>query len=592
MDPTKSSSTSPRYTSARQNCAAGYYFLATFDTSMTFELRQLPRITSRIVRIEDRVFELWSPNSAQRPFLPGERSPGFIAQPSRLLEDRRYDGHLGRFDCLYAPQYWVSALSHWPFMRHQPLVRTDDPAYVAYQPLTEGWVVNSTDARRGEFSTDFLRRLSALQSALAVRIETLRPRFTVNSGTWANRPRYASTLQVSMLSSVRSWQDAVDEGVAVQRGLREMEAWITMVEARRCLQPLTMNDLRNADMPLADDRFIGLWVNGLGEPAVLNYMYAGIPCFIAHEYPRNAVHRGIIDPNTRVFTDFMEGTELPRLLFDNPYQMIARESNLLNLGSRSEEGMGVHQQRDGAAEARSSSLLLQELPIHQTTSNPLPPVTSASSSAATASTPVARAPPAAAPGTASTSRSLASTKQDPSASSYAAREPETRVIASDRVPYIVPPPIQSADGKGWEKYQLSPAPDGSKAFIRRGSGHKTTGKTILYDRVRKRRLFMGSYIPPPGVVDYARFGAPAPRYPFLILDNDRSFPQKPSIWVYGTMTPAKGDKGRKAPAPSAVELPLRSATAKGKGKAPRSEEEEDDSEAEDAMDVDDEDENE
>ncbi|KAK7052696.1 hypothetical protein R3P38DRAFT_2502213, partial [Favolaschia claudopus] len=589
MDPTKSSSLTPRYTSARQNCAAGYYFLATYDTSMTFELRQLPRVTSRIVRLENRVFELWSPNSTQLPFLPGERRPGFIAQAPRILEDRRYDGHLGRFDCLYTPQYWVSALSHWPFMRHQALVWTNDPAYVAYQPLSEGWIVNPTDARRGEFSTDFLRRLSALQSALAVRIETLRPRFALNSGTWASRPRYASTLQVSMLSSVHSWQDAVDEGVAVQRGLREMEAWITMVEARRCLQPLTMNDLRNADMPLADDRFIGLWVNGLGEPAVLNYMYAGIPCFIAHEYPRDAVHRGIIDTNTRVFTDFVEGTNLARLLYENPYQMIARESNLQNLGSRSEEGMGVHQQRDGAAEARSSSLLLQELPIHQTTSNTAirAPVATASPSAPLAS--AVRIPPAATPVTASTPLSHASSKQAPSASSYAAQEPETRVIAPDRIPYIVPPPIQSAKGKGWEKYQLGPAPDGSKAFIRRGSGHKTTGKKVLYDRVLKRRLFIGSYIPPPGVVDFARFGAPAPRYPYLILDNDRSFPQKASVWVYEKMEPAKGDQGRKARTPKASELPLRSAATKGKGKASRSteeDEEEDDSEAEDAMDVD------
>ncbi|KAK6977328.1 hypothetical protein R3P38DRAFT_3237466 [Favolaschia claudopus] len=588
---------------------------------MTFDLRQLPRITSRIVRVEGRVLELWSPNSAQMPFIPGERRPGFIAETPRLLEDRRYDGHLGRFDCLYAPQYWVHALAHWPFVRRQELVPNNDPAYAAYQPLTEVWMVDPSDLRRGEFSSDFLRRLSALQSALDVRIETLRPRFVTGSSTWANRPRYASTLQVSMLSNVRRWQDAVDDGVALQRGLREMEAWITMVEARRCLQPLTMSDLRSAAMPHADDRFIGLWVNGLDEPAVLNFMYASILCFIVHEYPRDAVHRGIADPTVKVFTDFVEGTGLARLLFDNPYLMIARESNMLNLGSRSEEGMGVQQRRSPANEARSSSLYLQRLPVHHATisdrelaetvyqfnlfslvsrspehapgpsssqvpfSAPLPPTSSSSTARAPAPTPDVTAasnssivlPRAPAP---ASSAPLA-----PSANSYAAQEPERQVLARDRVPSSYPAyPSRSRERLG----EIS-------------AGNCTRWIQGAYSKGREAPDY-GEDDPVRSSLEATHLRTATILLPRVFWTlNALALPLHATLGSSSTTTALsprsrRRDTGKKASRPSAGRLSLISSSrkhSKGKGKAPADDsgEEEDDSDGEnDAMDVDEEDE--
>jgi hypothetical protein len=148
-----------QYGHQRLACTAGYFDVPNIRTEMTFELRQLPRISSRIVKLEGRTFELWSPNSIQKPFLPGERRADFLPRIPTILTERCYDSHTGKHDCLHFPQYLHSEVAHWPFMRRAMEVKKDDLAAAAFAPLMDHWVCDANDLRRGNFEGEFINRL-------------------------------------------------------------------------------------------------------------------------------------------------------------------------------------------------------------------------------------------------------------------------------------------------------------------------------------------------------------------------------------------------------------------------------------------------
>jgi hypothetical protein len=78
---------------------------------------------------------------------------------------------------------------------------------------------------------------------------------------------------------VRRWDEAVDLGVAFQRGLREMEGWIRMIEARKDDALMTVASLREVTMPVANNDCLGLWVNSMTKAGVLLLMKQRVPCF-------------------------------------------------------------------------------------------------------------------------------------------------------------------------------------------------------------------------------------------------------------------------------------------------------------------------
>ncbi|KAK6997381.1 hypothetical protein R3P38DRAFT_2798662 [Favolaschia claudopus] len=215
----------PRYWGSRLSCTAGYYLPPQVYSKMKFELRRIPQVNSRV-------------------------------------EERRYDGHIGRMDCLFSPHNSGEFIAHWPYLRRPYSVTSDDFAYVAYEPLMNQWDVDSRDPRKGSFRLEFIHRMSTLRSELDGRMEDTRTRLRGGSTTWANHPQYTTSTVITELMGVRTWGDAVDRGVAAQRGLREKEAWLSMTHARRVLGRATMDQLRGVQFPRADERFLGVWVNG------------------------------------------------------------------------------------------------------------------------------------------------------------------------------------------------------------------------------------------------------------------------------------------------------------------------------------------
>jgi hypothetical protein len=107
-----SSSSSPcrgnqaRHGSARLSSAAGYQDEPLVYSSLSFDLWAMPALSGRYVQWGKRLFELWSLNSRQLPFLPGKRLEDGVPTIHEEPTQRRFDGHTDKFDCLYAPQYF------------------------------------------------------------------------------------------------------------------------------------------------------------------------------------------------------------------------------------------------------------------------------------------------------------------------------------------------------------------------------------------------------------------------------------------------------------------------------------------------------
>ncbi|KAJ6474191.1 hypothetical protein C8R45DRAFT_935590 [Mycena sanguinolenta] len=312
----------PKYRSLRLSCQAGYNEAPVLRSHMIFNLLQRPVVTSRIVQSEGRYYELWSPNSRQLPFFPGERPLSGQSPSIPPPDQRHYDSHVGRHDCIYFPHYFDTQTAHWPFMCRPSLVPRDDPAYMAYRPLTQVWRRNATESYLGSFSIDFVSELNALRQTLDLRYNNLHRTFKSTSRTWSRRPTFPTLQDVTNLYGVTTWDDAVDMGVAVQRGLRERLAWLDMVRVQReGGAPDTVERLRSMTMPLVDDSLIGVWVNRLEERTVLTFLALRIPCFIIHEYEDVNYPLRTSAPT---YSDFLDGTDAVNILTSNVYEAVAR----------------------------------------------------------------------------------------------------------------------------------------------------------------------------------------------------------------------------------------------------------------------------
>ncbi|KAJ7455396.1 hypothetical protein B0H11DRAFT_2244665 [Mycena galericulata] len=539
-----------RFSHSRQACLSGYLDVPHIFTAMSFDLIHLPRITSRTVRLQNRVLELWSPNSLQLPFLPGFRLLNYLPSMPLQPTGRRYDGHAGKHDCLYAPQYYRGATAHWPFMRRVASVAETESAAVAFAPLSKYWVSTKPGTTEGHLDPEFVSRLSAFKRELDDRARPFRRSLGGNSATWDARPKAGSDAAITALLGLRSWDGAVDSGVTVQRGLRELEGWITWMATRFHQDGWTPNQFKWMSMPLANDDLIGLWINGMKEEIVMRYMAAGVPCFLVHEYHVDAIPR----PGP-VFGSLLEGTELELLLSDlNPYQRIARlqEGRLDSMPSVL-DGRGLAPVTIAVDEMRSSSQYLEAL----TRSAPPP----AESSATQATVPL----------------------PERGQNRYEHRKIETRTIDPDRVNWVVPPPVHKArdDKKKWTKWELDDY-EGVTAFVYRGKAKEIEAANEWYDRENKRRLFFGHLELDPGVLDAEVFGAPAPQFPFITDEGNRGVPARPSYWMYPREMPSRSDVDREAQRPEPLRLPLlrgarqeaqseaaeEESRNKGKGKAP------------------------
>ncbi|KAJ7184079.1 hypothetical protein C8R46DRAFT_1208314 [Mycena filopes] len=314
---------SQRYSRSRLPCLAGYREVPFPVAYMTFSIRHFPLFSNRFVRSYGKVYELWSPNSNIPAFLPGPPIGSSAPSPFAPPPQMRYDGHRGKFDCLHVPQYSQEATRYWAYMRRANTVLPTDWNAAAYLPFVDQWV---EEGRRGHLQADFVTRLSAIYRELEQRRQHLDLRF--GPRLRGGPPSFPSLNDIHRLGDLKSWDEAVDRGVAVQRGLREKEGWLDCRFASASVpEPKDLESLRARDMPVALDYRMGAWVNGCSEFTVLRLMSSRVPVFVVSELDEEAA---------ALFTgpaaeDFLQGTDVEILLSDsNPYQSIARSQILLD----------------------------------------------------------------------------------------------------------------------------------------------------------------------------------------------------------------------------------------------------------------------
>jgi hypothetical protein len=82
-------------------------------SGMGLRLPNFEEYSGRLVRSRGQMWELRSPNSLQLPHYPGGPEMNHCPKMAILPQNRKCDGHLGRFDYTVSPQVW--GMPWWPW---------------------------------------------------------------------------------------------------------------------------------------------------------------------------------------------------------------------------------------------------------------------------------------------------------------------------------------------------------------------------------------------------------------------------------------------------------------------------------------------
>ncbi|KAJ7163169.1 hypothetical protein C8R46DRAFT_1221955 [Mycena filopes] len=288
-----------------------------------------PPAMDRVFRIREHAYFVWSPNSSRVPHFPGaharDRRIGSNYIPP--LPERRVDGHLGPKDPTRNPQ---------PYQENEPwlaFVRRQDPydlidIDIAYVKVYDVWKTHVLDGPYGYLCPRFIQFLLDAHRDQDKEIARLSSR-PIRSGirSWANWAKYVPFDEdFKNLGVITRFDDAVDLVTKIQRLLLEKRAWCAMVDSypyadqQWTSQDRLIQQLAKKPVVLADDQFIGVWINGQAAPLdVLWFLTtARIPCFVLQE-----VTGSPIPPQMRKSP--VAGTEIEgdvqRALYDKKAQM-------------------------------------------------------------------------------------------------------------------------------------------------------------------------------------------------------------------------------------------------------------------------------
>lgn len=139
-----------RFLSKRLLAMTGYSVNPmTFD-AMLFYLPPFSSITSRVVRVQDKMWELWTPNSACHAFYPGLSDGETVLGTELPPTSRQSDGHLGRFDYSLNAQHFDKWRPWLGFMKKKQF-----DSSLENVSLTEVWEP-LTPPNFGRFQSSFI----------------------------------------------------------------------------------------------------------------------------------------------------------------------------------------------------------------------------------------------------------------------------------------------------------------------------------------------------------------------------------------------------------------------------------------------------
>ncbi|KAL1758360.1 hypothetical protein FB107DRAFT_271977 [Schizophyllum commune] len=205
-------------------------------------------------------------------------SPPFSGGPRR-------DGHLGPSDPFEHAQYFRLDIPYAAFvLRATDALRANHPAY--RRALDPSIVVLSAGVNSHSTTAAFVVALQGMNDSLHAEMSQLLPAAREQWSALADsQPSFPADADIRQLVKPAPFAAYVDHFTHVQRGLRAKLAWTEAVKRLSEDQGMpSMEELRKRGAPLADMRFLGVWVNTTPEHAGLWLLLKGrVPIYVAEQ---------------------------------------------------------------------------------------------------------------------------------------------------------------------------------------------------------------------------------------------------------------------------------------------------------------------
>ncbi|KAK7042773.1 hypothetical protein R3P38DRAFT_3260714 [Favolaschia claudopus] len=518
------------FSTTRLRSGHGYLRVPPVDDALLFRLPAFSSYHSRVVRVQSVSYLIWSPNSTQNPFYPGPYLPELGVPRASEPTQRRYDGHGGPVDYTRVAQTYRPQRPWLGFIIRES---QSSPSDVEYAPAYSVWESPTAAHLFGRIRPGHIDALRQLNSSLDQEIAELRPRVSERrQSLLAGIPIIPrASVEFTSLAQITAYEEAVDQLAAVYQGIREKRAWIAMTS--QWLRETSAPSSQDPILP-ADERYMGVWINGAPERDVLWFLTrAAVPCFVIHVLPsREPIPADVLG-------SFVQGTDVEPTLrcMEYEFDRIALE-RAYHYTQTEMHPVPFSQFRRTNEERRGSSLRWQlNLPegeiLLRRTVQALPTASRA-------------APPP----------NLGS--QDASTSALVPLDPL-------RSPWLRPPPIQPAKMTKWTTFRQDYKEDDSHSVYMREVGksssdrHLQKGEFMFYDRVLQRRLIFSEWPEldrKVGLTTERMFGRPVPDWPFWTGSGGKPLRRLSSAWMYFDQDPPAGREGTTAPTPRAEQLPL------------------------------------
>lgn len=308
------------YLQPRLTSNTGYDLPRQVLTSLAAKVPRFEIYAGSIVCQNGVFYEVWSMNSKRQPYCSGLPSATekpnypFYAAEIRL---RRFDGHIGPYDSSVSPQL-LDREHPWRvlILREGEIAESSrpEPEFIDFSAV---WI--SEDSRTGKLHNEVIDALSARNDDLDSRISACESSLRMHRPYWSSRPWYPKPRHITLLKDTHTYETVVDNGVAIQRGIKEKDAWLRFVDLSGGLWDLC-DDRELGEVPAANDNYMGCWINGTTQNEALWLMAAKVPCFI--------VHKQIIQEAPYGLPEFQSFATLPEILprlssTKNSYEAVA-----------------------------------------------------------------------------------------------------------------------------------------------------------------------------------------------------------------------------------------------------------------------------
>ena len=505
-----------RYFPRRNPSFAGYEQIPRIPPPPSYELPS--SVHSRFIAAQGRLWEVTSPNSLQNVFCPGKR-PSNLNLGVKHFEEyyRRYDGHMGPFDPTRNPQLY------FPDKEWRPLIITpaagqprDSPEYESVTNCwkSDGHPAFDTGTVHGSYIDRLIRKNQEVEKRMDALYKVYSDRYSMepsHRSLWnpSTRPLAPTSEYLDTLRHIKRFPTAVDWITEAQRGIKDKRAFVDYV-SRLQASPLWTPD-PNVPVEMADDRYLGVWLNGMEERLARWYLKENIPCFVVREitFPERAQFAA---PETLI--DFAAGTHASAIHWSvNEYDSMALTRGDMSVPNPSFFHNPGWIWSDLMDKIRST-----------TTKEP----------------------------------------EEPQEVNYEPPPLDIISIAQDRVPWIRPPPVKKAEPsrpgappherKKWVKILEKYHPEGT--FQEVGAKHVFDHHTYsMYDREKRWHIhYLHRPKVPEGCVSNPEvFGQPCPPGTYLNFGGKRR--QRPH-WIYQSMEPKASDVNKVAPTLKPEDLPL------------------------------------